>query len=85
MLQCVVDTILKETRVNLGVRDVPDKDPTCTGKHLVYVNYASAREAKNTSDILTFYVNDICPVKGLVVMIKQDMYNHSYSNTPTGT
>jgi hypothetical protein len=65
MLQCVVDSILKETRVKLGVRDV---DPVYTGNHLVYVNYTSVHEEK-----------------GLVVMIKQDMYNHSYNNTPTGT
>ncbi len=67
------------------MRDVPDKDPACAGKNLVYANYASALEAKNARDILTVYVNDIWSGKGLVVMIKQDMCNHRYNNTPTGT
>ena len=69
---------------------VPDKDPACAGKFLVYANYSSSVEARNARDILKVCVNDKWPGAGLDVMLKVDMCNPIYfalyvPNTPTGT
>ena len=69
---------------------VPDKDPACAGKFLVYANYSSSVEARNARDILKVCVNDKWPGAGLDVMLKVEMCNPIYFalyllNTPTGT
>ena len=69
---------------------VPDKDPACAGKFLVYANYSSSVEARNARDILKVCVNDKLPGSGLKVMLKVDMCNTTHlalyvPDAPTGT
>jgi hypothetical protein len=69
----VREAVARETSPRLGNYDFQDKDPSCAGHYLLYVNYDSGKQCVLALDKLRLFFHDHMPDCGLSLNRKIDL------------